>query len=231
MLRPSTNSSIADGQPTSCASPSAERLRQAFKGYDNLPKDTIKQPLRVYIYDTFNRDKLRLGLNEFQTLLNHLPIATVCSEARAQAVTFCRGLVDLMDLFYVIDPPGEASAVGDELSGPIFAQPTTIMITKGERRETNEEFSTGFNSAEQLVGVVNRVFGTCVERILFNCWFYSTSTLAVVYWPHTSEMLKRWRRREMYVSAINICVCIHINIHVARRTSWATNATIDLPFS
>jgi hypothetical protein len=68
-----------------------------------------------------------------------------------------------MDLFYAIDPPSEASAVGDELSDLILAQPTTIMITKGERSETNEEFPTGFNSAKQLVGVVNRVFGTCVE--------------------------------------------------------------------
>ncbi|KAF2712259.1 hypothetical protein K504DRAFT_464342 [Pleomassaria siparia CBS 279.74] len=178
---------IVDSQPISCISPRAERLRQAFVGHENLPHDTEKQPLRVYIYDSCNRDNLRLGGNEFQTLVNCLPMATVCSEARSQATTFCHAQIGLVNLFYAIDAPNEPSDTGDTISEPIFLPRTTVMITNAKNKKDGPK---GFNSGEHLVDIVNRVFGSCVERIILNSWFKSSNTLEEFFWPHTAQILE-----------------------------------------
>ncbi|KAF2786047.1 hypothetical protein K505DRAFT_422672 [Melanomma pulvis-pyrius CBS 109.77] len=178
---------IADGQPISCISPCAERLRQALVGYENLPHDTEKQPLRVYVHGSHNRDKLRLGVNEFQTLVNRLPMATVCSEARSQGAIFCQAQIGLANLFYVIDAPDEPSDIGDEILKPIFVQQTTVMITNANDKKDGPK---GFDSAEHLVDVVDRVFGSCVERIILSSWFRNFNSLEEIYWPHTAQILK-----------------------------------------
>jgi hypothetical protein len=159
------SSSFADSQPISCISPYAERLRQAFFGYENLPKETKKLPLRVYVHDSYNRDNLRLCVNEFQTLVNRLPLATVCSEARAQAVAFCQARIELVNLFYVIDAPDKPSDIRDEILEPIFKQQTTVMVTNACNKEDGPK---SFDSAEHLVDVVSRVFGSCVERLILS---------------------------------------------------------------
>jgi len=179
--------SIADSLPISCISPCAERLRQAFIGYENLPHDTEKQPLRVYIHDSYNRDKLRLSVNEFQTLVNRLPMATVCSEARSQAAIFCRAQIGLVNLFYNIDAPSEPNRIGDEVLEPIFMQQTTVMITNANDKKDGPK---GFDSAEHLVDVVNRVFGSSVERIILSAWFRNFNSLEEIYWPYTAQILK-----------------------------------------
>jgi hypothetical protein len=175
----------------------AERRRQAFVGYENLPHDTEKQPLRVYIHDSDMRDKMRLGKNEFRTLVNCLPMATVCSEARSHAIDFCRAQVKLVNLFYVIDDaPDEASSIGDDNLEHLLVQPTTVMVTSAYSNTVGPE---GFDSAEHLVDVVNRVFGSCIERIIFNTWFREFHSLEYLYWPHTVQTGKL---EDMYVSVI-----------------------------
>ena len=181
--------SIADGQPKSCiqTSPYAERLRQAFVGYENLPNDVEKQPLRVYIHDSHNRDKLRLSINEFWTLVNRLPMATVSSEARSHAAAFCQAQIGLVNLFYVIDAPDELSDIGHEIVKPISPRPTTVMITCAHK---HKDMPKGFDSAEHLIDVVHRVFGNCIKRIIFSAWFRNIDSLEEIYWPHTAETLK-----------------------------------------
>jgi hypothetical protein len=180
----STNFRIAESQPTISLFPCAERLRQAFVGYDTLPHATEKQPLRVYVHGSYDKDRLRLGINEFQTFVNCLPMATVCSEARSHAANFCRAQVGLANLFYDIDAPNDPSDIRDEVSEPIFMQPTTVMVTNVDDREDGPK---GFDSGEHLVDVVNRVFGSCVEQIIFSAWFWGLHSLEEIYWPHTAQ--------------------------------------------
>jgi hypothetical protein len=185
----STNFSIADGQPKSGSSPCAERLRQAFVGYDNLPYVTERDPLRVYVHNSHMNDKLRLGVNEFQTLVNCLPMATVCSEARSHAADFCRTQIKLMSLWYdAADVPNDA---GDEMQEHVFVQPPTVMVTNANEKEQGY---TGFNSARHLVDIVNRVFGTGVEQIILSSWFNSHNSLEDIYWPHTA---RTWNSKNM----------------------------------
>ena len=124
----SVNFSIADSMPEPCAVPSAERLRQAFVGYDNLPDHIERQPLRLYVYNS--RGKLRVGVNEFQILVNRLPIATVNAEARSHAANFCRTQVKGIDLFYAIDAHDEPSeSIQDEILEHVFVKATTVGVT------------------------------------------------------------------------------------------------------
>jgi hypothetical protein len=160
-------------------------LRQAFIGADNLPEDTEKQPLRIYVHDSFRLDKLRLGANEFQILVNRLPMATVCSEARSHATAFCRHKTELVNMFYVVDARGEPRDIGREVSEPILTQQKSIMITNAYDKVNGPK---GFDSAEHLVDVVVRVFGSCVERIILNSWFRSMNSLEEIYWPHSAQM-------------------------------------------
>jgi hypothetical protein len=141
------NPSIGDSSPDSFTAPGAtERLRQAFVGYNNLPRDAEIQPLRLYVND--EGGKLRLRVNEFQTLVNHLPIATVCSEARPHAINFCHKQVNTLDLHYTKEP----SDLGDELIEHAL-HPTTVMVTTMARDEGPfdgpEDSIRGFNSADQ----------------------------------------------------------------------------------
>jgi hypothetical protein len=140
---------MGGSSPDSFTAPGAtERLRQAFVGYMNLPQDTEIQPLRLYVSD--DGGKLRLRVNEFQALVNRLPIATVCSEARPHAIDFCRKQVDIMDLHYTQEP----SDVGDELIEHVL-QPTTVIVTNMAREEGPwdgpEDSIRSFNSADQYV--------------------------------------------------------------------------------
>jgi hypothetical protein len=168
-------------------SPFGERLRQAFIGYENLPHDTEKQPLRVYVHDSPNRDRLRLGVNELQTLVNRLPMATVCSEARSHAIAFCQARVEPLNLFYIVDTPGEPEGVGAEILEPIVASQTTVMVTNAYDRKFGPK---GFDSANHLIDVVDRVFGSCVERIISSSWLRNFNSLEEIYWPHSAQILE-----------------------------------------
>jgi hypothetical protein len=89
-----------------------------------------------------------------------------------------------MNLFYATDAPDKPSDIGDEILEHVFVQPTTVMVTNAKR---TVDGPVGFDSAEHLVDVVNRVFGSCVERIILNPWFDSINTLEQIYWPHTVQ--------------------------------------------
>ncbi|KAJ4299159.1 hypothetical protein N0V90_004403 [Kalmusia sp. IMI 367209] len=177
----------------------AERLRQAFVGYDSLPEGTEKQPLRVYVHDS--GDKLNLGINEFQAFVNTFPMATVCTEARSQTVDFCRAQIGLMDLFcYHTDaPPDEPGDFENEISKPIFSQPMTVMITNSFDKE---EGPKAFKSAAHLVDVLHRVFGNSVERIILRGWYRSFRSMEEVYWPNTAQ-LKALKRMKIFTSGQN----------------------------
>jgi hypothetical protein len=173
--------------PEPCAVPSAERLRQAFIGYDNMPDHIERQPLRLYVYNS--RGELRAGVNEFQTLVNRLPIATVNAEARSHAANFCRTQVKDIDLFYAIDAHDEPSEIiGDEILEHLFVQPTTVRVTTDWN--SYDGHPAIFGSATDLVNMVSRVFGTCVERIVFNPWSESHHSLEEMYWPHTVQTVE-----------------------------------------
>jgi hypothetical protein len=114
-------------------------------------------------------------------MVNCLPMATVCSEARAQAADICRPQVKLMSLWYDAAAPSDT---GYEILERVSVQPTTVMVTTSN--EIGKGY-TGFNSAEHLVDVVNRVFSSGVERIIWNAWFNSGNSFEDLYWPHTAQ--------------------------------------------
>lgn len=92
-----------------------------------------------------------------------------------------------MSLCYVVDPSNDQMHVGKEISQPIFSKQTTAMIVSAYDKKDGPK---GFDSARQLVDIVHRVFGDCVEHIVLNSWFRSMNSLAEIYWPHTARMLE-----------------------------------------
>lgn len=135
-------SSVTESSPNYYTVPRAtERQRQTFVSIDDLPLNVERQPLRLYVHD--NGHGLRLCANEFSFLVNSLPMAKVCSEARAHALEFCRKQVDIMDLHYTVD----SSNVEGESYKQVL-QPTTVMVTIAYQPKDGPR---GFRSAEQYV--------------------------------------------------------------------------------
>ncbi|KAF2714311.1 hypothetical protein K504DRAFT_486258 [Pleomassaria siparia CBS 279.74] len=179
---------IADNLPTSSSNPCAERRRQAFVGYDNLPSETERQPLRVYVRESYNGHKMRLDINEFQALVNSIPIATASYEARSYVVNLCRDRIKIVDLYHSLNAQGndEHGDTGVELLENVFVQPTTLVVTKWRANSYNT--AVNFESQEHLIDVVTRVFGSCVEKVVLNLWADSQDDLEKIYWPHTAQI-------------------------------------------
>ena len=152
-------------------------------GYDNLPDSTERQHLRLYIYASGQTDELRLGENEFRTLVNHLPMATACSEARANAIKFYRAQIKFVNLFRVVE-----DQLSDEkpILGPVFMDMTTVMVTTSRFRP--EDGPEGFDSPDQIIDVIARVFGSGVKKIIWSAWSQSGFAMSDVYWPHTPQL-------------------------------------------
>ncbi|KAF2798757.1 hypothetical protein K505DRAFT_414153 [Melanomma pulvis-pyrius CBS 109.77] len=202
---------IADGLLQSSSdsrNPRAERRRQAFLGYDNLTP-AERRPLALHVRSSLDKQKLRVVADEFQALVSCLPMGTVSHEARSHAAKFCRTKLKVMDVVYFIDEQGDEDCdTGVEILDHVFAQPTTVMVTKshfkyrkfvdfGSLQPANYKFpelGVHFKSAEHLVDVVSRVFGSCVERIILNFWANTNSDLREIYWPHTARTKKATRK-------------------------------------
>ena len=179
---------MAESEPASCASLRAHSVREAFANYENPPDDTERRLLRVYVHDNCHKNRLRLGVNEFQVALNCLPMATVCSEARSIAATFCQTRLGTPDLIYAVDSSScKTDDSTNEILEPVFAQQTTVMVTNASDKNDGPK---GFDSAEHLIDVVSRVFGS-VERIILTSRFLRMSSLEEIYWPHTAQILKQ----------------------------------------
>jgi hypothetical protein len=172
---------IADTQTEVCTDPHAERQRQAIVGYDDLPDSIERQPLRLYVYASHDTDELRLVANEAQTLANCLPMATVCVDARKYAVELCLSRIKLMNLLHVVEDP---IPDGTQILDPVFPQLTTVMVMTA--RSHPEDAPEGFDSVEHCVDVISRVFGSNVQKIIWNNWSQSGNSLSDIYWPHTS---------------------------------------------
>lgn len=110
-------SSIADDESQLWTSPCAERVGLAFLRYSWKLPDENEQPLRVYVHASHDKKKLRRGRNEFQVLVNQLPMATLCSEARAHAVAFSRAQIPLVNSYYIVD--ADAAAENESSDGYI----------------------------------------------------------------------------------------------------------------
>jgi hypothetical protein len=152
--------------------------------------DAETQPLRIYIRETSNRDKMWLEVNEFNVLLNHLPMASVCSESRSHAAVLCRGQVKLMHLIYSSEELANTNNDIQEILEPIFAQPEAVMVTSGRlfpEPQCPIDKLVKFDSAEHLVGVIDRVFGTFTQRLILDPWHQSYNTLRGLYWPHEEQ--------------------------------------------
>ncbi|PSN70698.1 hypothetical protein BS50DRAFT_570223 [Corynespora cassiicola Philippines] len=139
---------------------------------------------------------MRVVVNEFQALINCLPIATVCAEARCHATNYCRIQIDCVNLLYTLDKSDMEKRGGNVLLEPLTILPTTVMVLSANRES---EGPPGFTSAKHLVNVVSRVFGGGVQRIVLHGYYDSYNHLEDIYWPHT-----RHTRRLKYADPIII---------------------------
>ncbi|KAJ4297666.1 hypothetical protein N0V90_005560 [Kalmusia sp. IMI 367209] len=135
-------------------------------------------------------------------------MATVCSEARSQAAKFFHDRVKLVDMWYAVDAPDKPSDTGEEILEPvvlwddadapdepsdaeakilkpIFMQPTTVLITTGDEME--EGYQGRFDSAEHLVNIVSRVFGSGIEQLILRFSFADHNAFNEMYWTHTER--------------------------------------------
>lgn len=154
-------------------------------GYDNLLDSTERQHLRLYVYASGQSaaDELRLGENEFQTLVNRLPIATVCREARAIAVKYLRARIKCVDLFCIIkDQLRDMRPILE----PVFTDITSVIVTTA--RFHPEDGPEGFDSPDQVVDVIARVFGSGVKKIIWSAWCHTGFAMSDIYWPHTPHL-------------------------------------------
>jgi hypothetical protein len=110
-------------------------------------------------------------------------MATACSEARANAIKFCRAQIKLVNMFRIVEDPVPD---GDLILEPVFTDMTTVMVTTA--RCHPEDGPEGFDSPEQLVDVITRVFGRGVEKIIWSAWSPSGHAMSDIYWPHTPQL-------------------------------------------
>lgn len=182
----------------SCTAPHAERQRQALVGYDSMPdskeRDHQKQHLRLHVYASRQTNELRVGENEFQTLVNRLPMASVCNEARAHAIKLLRAQIEFVALFRLVeDQLPDANPV---LEQPVFTDMTTVMVTTS-RFHPEDGPEERYGTPHEVVDVVARVFGSGVKKIIWSPWCHNAFAMSDFYWPHTPllgqlpEMLER----------------------------------------
>ncbi|KAJ4983405.1 hypothetical protein SVAN01_11097, partial [Stagonosporopsis vannaccii] len=174
---------IIDNEPELCTTPHAERQRQAIVGYDDLPDSTERQPLRLHVYASSQLGKLCLGEDEFQTLVNRLPVATTCSEARTIAVKLLRARTPFIDLLCTIT---DQLCNRRPILKPVFTDVTTVTVTTA--RFHPEHAPEGFDSPHQVVDVVARVFGSAVKKIIWSAWCHTAFAMTDIYWPHTPHL-------------------------------------------
>jgi hypothetical protein len=171
----------------------AERRRQAFTGHDSLPPRRHRRFLQVRIRDPYDGRKIRLEEDDFETLVNCLPLSAVCREARANTAESCWALATHIHFKYdahefwslgAPDPEHESEPVllrdlhcipGAETLEHVFAQPTTLTINGGRGQ---------FKSPEHLVEVVSRFFGNRVERLILEFWINHSDPPERPYWAH-----------------------------------------------
>jgi len=175
---------IANGLPPWFENSRAERRRQALVGgISGKPKPA----LRVYILDPYHGLKLRLE-DEFETLVDCLPISAVSYETRVCVTEFCRLLVPHIRFEYEttplwsLEPPTkddepvllrnlEWSRKAETLERAI-PQPTTLTVEMGN-----------FESVDHFVGMVSRLFGNRIQRLVLDETVCNTVSFENVYWP------------------------------------------------
>ncbi|KAH6632895.1 hypothetical protein C7974DRAFT_161992 [Boeremia exigua] len=174
---------IIDTLPELCTTPHAERQRQALMGYDDLPGSKKRQHLRLHVYASNQLDEFRLGENDFQTLVNRLPVATSCHEARAIVIKVLRARTTFLDLFCTIE---DELRNGRLILEPLFTDMTTVMVTTS--RGHPEDAPEGFDSPHQVVDVITRVFGSGVKKIIWSAWCQPGFAMTDIYSPHTPHV-------------------------------------------
>lgn len=85
-----------------------------------------------------------------------------------------------MNLFRVVE---DQLPDGRPLLEPVFTDMTTVMVTTSRfHPETGPE---GFDSPNQVVDVIARVFGSSVNKIIWSAWCAFGFAMSDIYWPHT----------------------------------------------
>ena len=152
-------------------------------GYDHISDLRERKYLRLYIYASSQTKELRLGANEFQTVVNCLPMASACKEARSHAMKFCHGRIKTLDLLRILD---DQAPNGKPIHEPVFTNVAAVMVTT--TRFHPEDGPEGFDSPEQLLEVISRVFGSGVQKIIWHAWCAPGFAMSDIYWPHTRRL-------------------------------------------
>lgn len=164
----------------------AERRRRAIVA--SLSGENKTTLLYVHIRDPYNGLKLRFEEDEFETLVDCLPISAVCRETRMIVAEFCQSLVPRMQFKYdtshlwSLERPKQGAApivLRSVHSNPraetlehVFSQPTALAVNAGH-----------FKSAEHLVGMIFRFFGSRIRRLVMDLKTGSGNPIKRAYWP------------------------------------------------
>jgi len=180
---------ITNGLPPWFENPWAERRRQALAGgISGKPK----LALCVRILDPYKGMKLRLEEDDFETLVDCLPISAVSYEVRICVSEFCQLLVPHVQFKYEttplwsLKPPTKDTrpvllrslewSCEAETLAHVFPQPTTLTVLMGE-----------FESAEHFVELVSRFFGNRLQRLVLDQAIDNIASFERAYWPSTSK--------------------------------------------
>lgn len=161
-----------------------DRRREAFAG--GLA-GREKSALVVSIRDPYDGLKMLVEEDEFEGLVNCLPISAVCRKARKQVATFCGRLVPHIrfnyDLypFYTLEPleKGAQPLVlrslqclsGTQDLEHAFPQPIKLSINHAGR----------FKSAEYLAQMASRFFGNKIQRLALSLTLSERDELEAAY--------------------------------------------------
>jgi hypothetical protein len=110
-------------------------------------------------------------------------MATACSEARANTIKSYQAQVKFVNLFRVVE---DHLRDRKPILEPVFTDMATVMVTTS--RSHPEDGPEGFDSPDQLVDVIARVFGSGVQKIIWSAWCQSGFAISDIYWPHTLQL-------------------------------------------
>jgi hypothetical protein len=161
-----------------------DRRRQAFAG--GLA-GREKSALVVSIRDPYDGLKMRVEEDDFEGLVNCLPISAVCREARKQVAEFCVPLVPHIRFnydpypFYTLEPPEKGAQPlvlrslhclsGTQDLEHAFPQPIKLSINHAGR----------FKSAEYLAQMASRFFGNKIQRLALSLILNERDELEAAY--------------------------------------------------
>jgi len=158
----------------------AERRRHILVGGTSRE---LNPALHFFILDLHRGQNLFFVKDEFKTFISCLPISTVSYATRLCAIEFCQLLVSHIRFIYKTHEPWGTPT---EDAQPILPGNSEIL-----HRPTTLTVETGcFESVENFVGMVSRVFGDSLHHLVLDQGVSTAMSFDRTHWPSSCIMPK-----------------------------------------